>query len=256
MINKENNASGQSFDITIENESLADKTVLEIGCGLGRTTLNLVSLLSGVTGAKLLVTDISQKRLNLVREGINKSDFVPQFIKTDACELDGIEPESIDYIVCNFAICEVNSTIGQGTVALAKFLSVLKPGGKLFIEEELPISEAKTPAQKSWANIWRVLKSALVLIEQRSPTNEYHPEILGKICEIIGFTSVRWETSVRSHGLAWMEARLKFLETQQSGFPGPRVGDMFTFLAKNVSDMAQQEGKVDVPIYFLSASKP
>lgn len=169
--------------------------------------------------------------------------------------LDGIELESIDYIVCNFAICEINSTIGQGTVALSKFLSVLKPGGKLFIEEELPISEAKNPAQQSWANIWHVLKSALILIQQRTPSNEYHPEVLSKICEIIGFTNLQWETSVRSHGLDWMQARLDFLEKLQPAFPGPKVGEMFTFLAKNVSDQAQAEGKVDVPIYMLSASK-
>ena len=244
------------MNINIENESLAGVTVLEIGCGLGRTTRQLASLLSEEPDAKLIVTDVSQQHLDRIQEGVDKSNFVPRFIKTDACDLNGIESDSIDYIVCNFAICEINSTIGQGTVALAKFLSVLKSGGKLFIEEELPISEAINPAQQSWANIWRVLKSALVLIQQQTPSNEYHPEILNKICEIVGFTNIHWEKSVRSHGLSWMEARLAFLEKQQPAFPGPKVGGMFTFLAKNVSDKAQAEGKIDVPIYMLSASKP
>jgi ubiquinone/menaquinone biosynthesis C-methylase UbiE len=240
----------------IENEVLTGKTVLEIGCGLGRTTRNLLSLLSAETDARLIVTDVSQKYLDRIRYGLNHPALMPQFIKTDACELDGIPMESIDYIVCNFAICEINSTIGQGTVALAKFLSVLKPGGKLFIEEELPITEANGPAQQSWANIWRVLKSALILTQQRMPSTEYKPETLSKICEIVGYTNVQWENSVRSHGLDWMQARLDFLESQQSGFPGPKVGAMFTFLAKNIYDQALVEGKVDVPIYMLSASKP
>ena len=153
-----NKSSDQSLNVKIENETLAGKTVLEIGCGLGRTTRNLVSLLSAQPDTNLIVTDVSQQHLDRIREGLKQSNFVPQFIKTDACELYGIKPESIDYIVYNFALCEINSTIGQGTVALSKFFSVLNPGGKLFIEEEFPISEANSSAQKSWANIWRVLK--------------------------------------------------------------------------------------------------
>ena len=240
----------------IDDEMLADKTILEVGCGLGRTTRNLVSLLSGYAGTQLIVTDRSDNYLERTRSSLGSTDFEPGFIKTDACELAGIEPESIDYIVCNFALCEINSNIGSGTLALAKFLSVLKPGGKLFIEEEFPISEAIGPTQQSWARIWRVLKSALILVQQKTPSTEYHPEVLSKICGIIGFADVDWEATVRTHELGWMKNRLGLLQQYMSGYPAPQVGKMFMYMAENVSSQAQQFGKVDVPIYLLSAVKP
>jgi ubiquinone/menaquinone biosynthesis C-methylase UbiE len=240
----------------IENEQLADKTILEVGCGLGRTTRNLVSLLTGHPGAKLIVTDVSEQYLVRTRSVLGQLGSEPQFIRTHACELVGIQPESIDYIVCNFALCEINSDIGQGTLALAKFLSVLKPGGKLFVEEEFPISEAEGPAQQSWARIWQVLKSAFILIQQKTPSNEYRPDVLRNICESIGFIDVRWEAAVRSHGLDWMDARLGMLEQYMSRFPGPQVGQMFMYLAKSVSSQAREFGKIDVPVYTLLAIKP
>jgi ubiquinone/menaquinone biosynthesis C-methylase UbiE len=45
--------------VSIESEPLAGKAVLEIGSGRGDTTRELVALLSGQAGAKLIVTDIS-----------------------------------------------------------------------------------------------------------------------------------------------------------------------------------------------------
>jgi 16S rRNA A1518/A1519 N6-dimethyltransferase RsmA/KsgA/DIM1 with predicted DNA glycosylase/AP lyase activity len=47
--------------MSIENEHLANKVVLEVGSGRGDTTRQLVDLLSGQSGARLIVTDISDK---------------------------------------------------------------------------------------------------------------------------------------------------------------------------------------------------
>jgi ubiquinone/menaquinone biosynthesis C-methylase UbiE len=239
----------------IKNEPLAGKSVLEVGSGLGRTTLNLATWLSYYPGTKLIVTDVTDRYFERIRSSLDPAITDPQFLQTDACELSGIEPESIDYIVCNFALCEINADIGRGTLALAKFLSVLKPGGKLFVEEEMPISEANIPSQESWSLMWRVLKSAQLLVQKRTVTNEYHPEVLSKICELIGFVDVTWETSTRTHPLTWLEPRLELLANHMPGFPSAQVKQVFVCLANNVKHRAQKHGQIDIPIYTLSAVK-
>lgn len=243
------------MNIQFEDEPLAGKTVLEVGSGLGRTTRNLASLLADYPGAKLIVTDVTDRYFDQIRSSLNLTAIEPQFIETDACDLATIESESIDYIVCNFALCEINSDVGRGTLALTKFLSVLRPGGKLFVEEEMPISEPTGPAQQSWSLIWRVLKSAQMLIQKRTMTNEYRPEVLCEICNIIGFTDVIWEASIRTHPLAWLEPRLELLEKHMPGFPSPQVKKMFIHLANDVKSRAKEQGKIEIPIYTLSAGK-
>lgn len=240
----------------ISDEPLADKTVLEVGCGLGRTTRTLVTLLSGQPGAKLIVTDLVEQYLEKTRSKLGPTQFKPLFIKTDACDLAGIDAESVDYVVCNFALCEINSETGRGTLALARFFSVLKPGGKVFIEEEFPISAASGPAQQAWARMWRVFKSALMFIQKRPPSSEYQPEVLRRVFETIGFTDVEWEASVRTHGLDWLEPRITQLEKYMPGYPSPQIGQMYIHLAKDIRSQAQESGKIEIPIYSLSAIKP
>ncbi|MFC1772588.1 class I SAM-dependent methyltransferase [Pseudomonadota bacterium] len=239
----------------IRNEPLAGKTVLEVGSGLGRTTRNLASGLSDHPGTNLIVTDVTDRYFDQIRNSLGPADIKPQFIQTDACDLAGIEPESIDYIVCNFALCEINSDIGRGTLALAKFLLVLKPGGKLFVEEEMPISEANSAAQNTWSLIWRVLKSAQTLTQHKTATNEYHPVVLSEICKIVGFTDVKWEASSRTHPLAWLEPRIDLLASHMHGFPSPQIKQMFVHLANDVKNRAKEAGKIEIPIYKLSAVK-
>jgi len=240
----------------IEDEDLSDKIILEVGCGLGRTTRNLASLLSNAAGSQLIVTDVTDKHFDQVKCSLGMTKIEARFIQTDACELAGVAEESVDYVVCNFALCEINSDIGRGTMALARFLSVLKPGGKLFVEEEFPISEASGPAQQSWSLIWRVLKSAFILIKQKPPTNEYHPKVLARICEITGFTDIKWEASIRVNDLSWLDIRLKIIESIMPDFPSPQLGKMFAHLANDILNRARKIGTVEIPIYSLSARKP
>ena len=240
----------------IEDENLSGKTILEVGCGLGHTTRNLASLVSDASDAELIVTDVTNKHFERIKSSSGLAEINAQFIQTDACELADISEGSIDYVVCNFVLCEINSDIGRGTLALAKFLSVLKPGGKLFLEEEFPIYQASGAAQQSWSLIWRVLKSAFILVKQKSPTNEYDPNVLCKICEITGFTDIKWESSVRMHDISWLDIRLKIIESIMPSFPSPQVGKMFMHLANQVRNKAENRGKVEIPVYSLSARKP
>lgn len=109
--------------VTSEYEYREDNIVLEAGSGGGGTTRKLAELLSGQPGAQLIIPDIIE------------------FMHTAAHDLPGIPCNSVDYLVCNHTLGAVISQVGLVVLALSRFWEVLKSGGKLFAEEERPISE-------------------------------------------------------------------------------------------------------------------
>ena len=133
---------------SIERENLSDKVILEIGSGRGDTTRKLVELLTGKSNAQLVVTDISDRFFPQLLDEFQSKNIQIRFICTGAYELQGIPNDSMDFLVCNYTLCAINSQAGMATLALRRFWEVLKSGGKLFIEEEFPIERQNTPLQE------------------------------------------------------------------------------------------------------------
>ena len=46
------------------------------------------------------------------------------------------------------------------------------------------------------------------------------------------------------------------LEKYLPGLPGPQAGKMFMHLANGVSARPRKAGRIEIPVYALSASKP
>jgi len=242
--------------MSIENEHLANTVVLEIGSGRGDTTRRLVNLLSGQPGARLIVTDISDRFFQQLCDEFQAKDVQIQFIRTGAHELHGIPNYSVDFLVCNYTLCAVNSQAGLASLALRRFWEVLKGGGKLFVEEEFPVSKQDSPAQEIWAEKWRILKSAMILAG-KFPYNEIEPETLEGLCRLAGFEDIQWtahtETFRNTKVLDFFQERLDALLTQ---LPNDRLRAGFTELAVMLHDKAIQAGNaMEVPFYRLTAQK-
>uniref|UniRef100_A0A832H5D0 Class I SAM-dependent methyltransferase n=1 Tax=Oscillatoriales cyanobacterium SpSt-402 TaxID=2282168 RepID=A0A832H5D0_9CYAN len=242
--------------MSIENEHLANSVILEIGSGRGDTTRRLVDLLTGQPGSRLIVTDISDKYFQQLRDEFQTKDVQIQFIRTGAHELHEIPDHSVDYLVCNYTLCAVNSQAGLAALALRRFWEVLKSGGRLFVEEEFPVNKPDTPAQEIWAEKWRILKSAMILAG-KFPYNEIEPETLEGLCRITGFEDIHWtshiETYRNANVLDFFQMRLEALLTQ---LPNESVRAGFAELATTLHKKAVQAGNVmEVPFYRLTAQK-
>lgn len=241
--------------VNIENEHLASKVVLEVGSGRGDTTRKLVDLLSEQPGAQLIVTDISDNSFQQLRDDFQARDVQIQFIRTGAHELHGIPDNSVDYLVCNYTLCAVNSQAGLVALALRRFWEVLKIDGKLFVEEEFPISKQDTAAQEIWAEKWRILKSAMILAG-KFPYNEITPETLEGLCRLAGFDDPRWtahtETFRNVEILDFFQKRLDTLLTQ---LPNENLRAGFAELAVMLHNKATQVGAMEIPFYQLTAQK-
>lgn len=203
-----------------------------------------------------MVTDISDQHFAKIGQDIGADGIESEFIQTDACDLTGVEPGSIDLLVCNYALCEISARPGRGVLALQRFLEVLRPGGHLHIEEEYPITAASSPPQNIWAVTWRILKSVVVLVERRMPTAEYEPDVLCAICESLGFEDVTAESRSRMDSARWLHPRIHMLKQRLPGLPNENLRAGFVELMQELQQRADKVGRVEIPVYQVSARKP
>ena len=235
---------------------LSGKTILEVGSGRGDTSRELVKHLAGQPGARLNLTDISDAHFAALAQEFADAGVQTEFIRTSALKLAGIKSASIDLLVCSFTLCAVNAISGQGTLALQRFYEVLKPGGELFIREELPIYMAANPAQQIWQEKWAILR-ALQLLTGNKPWQEYQPDVLQALVEIIGFKDVDYEDQLSVHTnpntLDFFSRRAEMLLAE---LHPAEFSDAFQTRISSLHAAFKQVGMMEVPWYELRALKP
>lgn len=241
--------------MSIEDEHLANKVVLEVGSGRGDTTRKLVDLIAGQHGSQLIATDISDRFFQELQTEFEDRDIQIRFICTSAQELNGVPNNSVDYLVCNYTLCAVNAQDGLAMLALRRFWEVLKNGGRLFVEEEFPIDRQATPVQEIWAGKWRILKSAMILAG-KLPFNEVSPDILCGLCRLAGFEDVCWTAHTVTYtlpgALDFFHSRLDSLLKH---LPNESLQTGFADMAKALRTQAIEVGGMEVPYYRLNARK-
>jgi len=241
--------------MNIEDEDLSGKVILEVGSGRGATTRTLVELLSEKPDSQLIVTDISDRFFPQLREEFQAKKVQIQFICTGGHELQGVPEKAIDYLVCNYALCAINTEAGLVGIALRRFWEVLKSNGKLFIEEEFPISKHDTLAQEVWAEKWRVLKSSMILARQ-SIFNEIAPEVLESLCFLAGFEKIEWTSHSELYtNIEVLDFFQKRLNTLLKEMPNENLRAGFSEMAVNLRNKAMQAGGMEIPFYRLVAQK-
>lgn len=241
--------------MSIEDEHLANKVVLEVGSGRGDTTRKLVDLLTRQSGSQLIATDISDRFFQELKTEVENRDIQIRFVCTSAHELNDIPNNSVDYLVCNYTLCAVNAQDGLAILALRRFWEVLKNGGRLFVEEEFPFDKQTTPVQEIWAGKWRILKSAMILTG-KLPFNEISPDILCDLCRLAGFEDAYWTAHTATYtlpgALDFFHSRLNSLLKH---LPNESLQTGFADMANALCTQAIEVGGMEVPYYRLNAKK-
>lgn len=241
--------------MNIEVENLSGKVVLEVGSGRGDKTSKLVDLRSRVPDTKLIVTDISDHFFAQLHREFQSRSVEVQFICTSGQELQGVPDSSVDYLVCNYTLCAINSQAGLVALALRRFWEVLKWNGKLFVEEEFPISKQGTLSKEVWAEKWRILKSAMILAGQ-STFNEISPELLVSLCYFAGFERVDWTAHSELHDeIGVLDFFEKRLDTLLKELPNQDLRLGFSEMAVGLRKKAMAASGMEIPFYRLVAQK-
>lgn len=103
----------------IDGIDVKDKTVLELGCGLGTDLMSFAR-----NGAKVIGLDLTPKHIELARKLFKISNMPAEFVLGDAENMD-IPSESID-VVYSFGVLHHTPHIDK---AVTEIQRVLKPGG-------------------------------------------------------------------------------------------------------------------------------
>lgn len=239
----------------IFSENLKGKTILEIGTGRGGTTRKLAEILSEYENSKLITTDIYDKNFQDIRKEIAVYNIPIEFIKTDACTLQGIEKEAVDYIVCNYTLCAINSNPGSEVIALDKFKEVLKPGGFIYIEEEFPINFIQNEKQKIWSDKWKILKSCSTLLGEAT-YNEIAPEILIKILKILKYKNIKLNAETASfQDEDCLDFFMRRIDRNISSIENMNIAEGIKELAISLKEKAVSIGGMEIPTYSIVAYK-
>lgn len=101
-------------------------TVVDIGCGTGKLSLILASIVR-----KVIAVDISNKMLEKARKEAEKNDIYNiEFRKANCMNLP-MRESSINIVVSNLVLHHL--TDEEKTIALKEFYRILKPKGKIII---------------------------------------------------------------------------------------------------------------------------
>lgn len=118
-----NNQFGLPFFVS-QLPDLKGKTVLDAGCGEGRSSRAIIQ-----PGARIIGVDISSSMLDFAREEEAQHPKGIQYIEASCDLLDTIESKSIDIVTCYMSLMDMPN-IDQ---VMHQFSRVLKPNGEIFI---------------------------------------------------------------------------------------------------------------------------
>lgn len=104
-------------------------TALDFGCGAGNLTSHLLSL-----GLNVISSDVSPKFLNLIEQNFGKSEL--QTLLLNGSDLSNLDDNSVDMVATYSVLHHVPDYLS----IIPEFMRVLRPGGILYIDHEVPES--------------------------------------------------------------------------------------------------------------------
>jgi len=105
-------------------------TFLDTASGTGDIALRVIKKTKSMSGQKIVISDISEKMLEIAKKRLPNNCPEVEIRLLDACEMPEIEDESIDLFSMSLGL-----KICERTSALKEAFRVLKPEGKIVVLE-------------------------------------------------------------------------------------------------------------------------
>ncbi len=109
--------------------------VLEVGCGTGAVTAQLVSLGARVTALDQSPEMLEQARARVTAPPPPDSDAAVEWLERTAAEIDGFPEASFDAAVVS--LCFSDMAASERAFVLRELVRLLRPGGVLAVADEL-----------------------------------------------------------------------------------------------------------------------
>ncbi|MCC5909596.1 MAG: class I SAM-dependent methyltransferase [Clostridiaceae bacterium] len=239
--------------------NLDGKIVLEGGTSWGNTT-SIIARKVRENGWKtrLFSVDIDDSHFKEIEERL-KDDFEElALIKGDLSNLDFMDSESVDAIICNYTLSSVNQFPLRAVKAVKEFYRVLKPGGKLLINEEMPIWSVNVGDYEYWSKRLRIIKSINTL-KAMAHFNEIHPQDLKEVLETAGFMEVEsreFKEKINSEmAIKFLDKRKQSLIKGRNDLHNEKLIQGYTELTEELLKKFEESEEYFLPAYIMRAIK-
>ena len=187
-------------------------TILEVGCGSGQLTIPFVRKIMLIkTSFKVMALDLSaglyRGDLDILKSRLGKERLEALItpMNADVRNMDVIEDESVDLVVSNETLCELDRNGLE--MALREFYRVLKSGGQMVHGELIQAFENDAQRLMIEANL-HSLETSLPRPEWVSPFSD---EVAARLHKI-GFKDITvryFETNLKFWGLNVVLSKLR-----------------------------------------------
>ncbi|NBG89157.1 class I SAM-dependent methyltransferase [Isachenkonia alkalipeptolytica] len=238
---------------------LEGKKVLEGGTSWGNTTdLIAKKVRENQWSTELISIDIDDSHFEEIEERL-QNDFKSLSLRRgDLSNLDFIDDQSIDVIICNYTLSSVDQFPMRALSALKEFYRVLKPGGDLLITEEMPIWSVDSTSYPYWSKRLRIIKSISVL-RGMSYFNEIHPKDLEVSLITTGFKDIIWneftEKINAERATKFLDKRKQTLIKGSDDLENKKVNDGLTELTEELVKEFSGTEEFSAPGYVLRGRK-
>ncbi|QUH25790.1 class I SAM-dependent methyltransferase [Serpentinicella alkaliphila] len=242
-----------------EGIDLNNKVVLEGGTSWGNTTRIIVNkILENNWNTKLISVDIDDSHFNEIEDELRQSYNQLQLMKGDLSNLDFIEDESIDVVICNYTMSSVNQFPLRVLKALKELYRVLKKDGQLLITEEMPLWSIDNTEFCYWSKRSRIIKSISVL-KAMPHFNEIYPNDLEESLKIVGFRNIECQQFKEKIDA---ELATKFLDKKKqtlikgsNDLDNDNVTKGFVQLTEELVKKFEGTEEFSAPAYIIKAKK-
>lgn len=239
---------------------LDGKVVLEGGTSWGNTTDWIARKVSdNGWNTELISVDIDDDHFKEIEERLEGTFQSLKLWKGDLSNLDFIDDESIDVIICNYTLSSVDQFPMRALRAVKEFYRVLKPGGHLLITEEMPIWSVDVTSYPYWSKRLRIIKSISVL-RGMSHFNEIHPTDLEETMKISGFKDLAWEEFVEKidadRATRFLDKRKQTLVQGSTDLTSEKINEGFTEMTEALVKEFEDTEEFSAPAYVLRGRKP
>ncbi|KAB3531619.1 class I SAM-dependent methyltransferase [Alkaliphilus pronyensis] len=239
--------------------TLDNKLVLEGGTSWGNTT-DIIAQKTAEHGWKtrLISVDVDDSHFSEIEKRLGTSFVELNLRKADLGNLDFINENTIDVVICNYTLSSVNQFPFRGVKALKEFYRVLKPGGKLLITEEMPIWSVDSKDYEYWSKRLRIIKSISVL-KAMAHFNEIHPQDLEEVMITLGFKNINRrefkEVIDAEMATKFLDKRKQTLIKGQDDLQNQQVTKGFVELTEKLVKEFENAKEFSAPAYIIKAEK-
>ncbi|MBU4485698.1 MAG: class I SAM-dependent methyltransferase [Candidatus Delongbacteria bacterium] len=131
------------YEFSVDKLDLKNKIIFDCAIGAGESTYYWAKAIHEQGGSSKIIgfdNNLSGEDRNIIHENLKDFSQYVEVKNGDISDLNDYKNNSVDYINCDDTVVFLANTVGLLEKSIKEFHRLLKPGGKIVINSEIPVS--------------------------------------------------------------------------------------------------------------------